>query len=214
MALRIPITLDSPEDRPLVLAAEVIQAGGVIVYPTETIYGIGADALNAKAVARVHVAKQRKDPKPLLVLVPDAEAVSPLVREVSPEARALMESFWPGPLTIVLQASYRVPAEVTRGAKTLGIRVPSSPLCIRLLRLAGTPITSTSANVTGENPLLSMDEIEETLKSSVDLFLDAGSLPESGPSTVIDMTQHPPQLLRKGALPAENIRAILPNLTG
>ena len=196
------------------LAAEVIQAGGVIVYPTETIYGIGADALNAAAVARVHVAKQRKDPKPLLVLVPDAEAVSPLVREISPEARALMESFWPGPLTIVLHASHRVPAEVTRGPKTLGIRVPSSPLCIRLLRLAGTPITSTSANVTGENPLLSMDEIEETLKSYVDLLLDAGALPESRPSTVIDMTHHPPQLLREGAIPAENIRDVLPNLVG
>jgi L-threonylcarbamoyladenylate synthase len=212
MALRIPVDLNNPEDRPLVLAAEVIQAGGVIVYPTETLYGIGADALNASAGNRVHVAKQRKERKPLLVIVPDRDSVSLLSQEAPPAARTLMEAFWPGPLTLVLPASDNVPGEVTQGTGTVGIRIPSSPLCIQLLRLAGTPIISTSANISGDGPCQSVDEIENVLKPHVDLLLDAGPLEESGPSTVVDVTTDVPRILRAGTIPAETLRGILPNL--
>jgi len=213
MALRIPIDLEHPEDRPLVLAAEVIQAGGVIVYPTDTLYGIGADALNPSATERVHIAKQRRYRKPLLVIVPDVDSVSPLCREITPAARALMEAFWPGPLTLVLPASHRIPREVTQETGTVGIRLPSSSLCIRLLRLAGRPIVSTSANVSGEVPLHSMDDIESALRPYVDLLLDAGPLRESEPSTVVDVTAEVPRLLREGAIPAATLRGLFPNVT-
>ncbi len=212
MALRISIDLEHPEDRPLVLAAEVIQAGGVIVYPTDTLYGIGADALNPSAGNRVHAAKQRKDRKPLLVLVPDGESVSLVCREITPSARVLMEAFWPGPLTLVLPASREVPGEVTQETGTVGVRIPSSTLCMRLLRLAGTPIVSTSANLSGEAPYQSMDEIENALRPFVDLMLDAGNLRESKPSTVVDAITDVPRLLREGAIPAATLRSVLPNL--
>ncbi|MGB6032303.1 MAG: L-threonylcarbamoyladenylate synthase [Bacteroidota bacterium] len=212
MALRIPINVEHPEDRPLVLAAEVIQAGGVVVYPTDTLYGLGADALNPSAGNRVHMAKRRKDRKPLLILIPDRDSISLVCRETTPAARALMEAFWPGPLTLVLPASHGVPEEVTQGTGTVGVRIPSSSLCTRLMRLAGTPIVSTSANLSGEAPYQSMDEIENALRPYVDLMLDAGNLKESKPSTVVDATTDVPSLLREGAIPAATLRSVLPNL--
>jgi L-threonylcarbamoyladenylate synthase len=212
MALRIPVSLEEPEDRPLVLAAEVIQAGGVIVYPTETVYGIGGDAFNPSAGDRVHVAKQRRERKPLLILIPDRVSVSLLSQEIPQAALELMEAFWPGPLTLVLSASSKVPAEVTQGTGSVGMRVPSSPLCTKLLRLAGTPIISTSANISGDIPCHSVDEIENVLKPHIDLLLDAGPLRASEPSTVVDVTTDIPRLLRGGAIAAEELRTVLPNL--
>ena len=212
MALRIPINSEHPEDRPLVLAAEVLQAGGVIVYPTDTLYGIGADALNPSAVNRVHVAKQRRDRKPLLVLVPDIDSVASLCGEIPPAARAMMEAFWPGPLTLVLPASQRVPEEVTQKTGTVGIRVPSSSLCIRLLHLTGRPIVSTSANISGGVPLRSMDEIEGALRPYVDLLIDAGTLRESAPSTVVNATGKVPRLIREGAISTATLRGLFPDL--
>jgi L-threonylcarbamoyladenylate synthase len=212
MALRVTVDQHHPDDRSLVLAAEVVQAGGVIVYPTETLYGIGADALNPSAVAKVHVAKGREPGKPMLVLVPDIESLKPLVAELSPVAIALMNSCWPGPLTIVFPVSSRVPGEVLGGGKSVGIRVPSSKLCLRLLRLAGTPLVSTSANSPGAPPLRSVDAIQKIMGQGVDLFLDAGELPERKPSTVVDVTETPPRLLRAGAIETSRIRAVVPEL--
>ena len=212
MALRVTVDPNRPEDRSLVLAAEVIQAGGVVVYPTETLYGIGANALDPRAAAKVLAAKGRGKGKPMLVLVPDIDSVKPLVSDVSPVAFALMESFWPGPLTIVFPASRAIPPEVLGDGTSLGIRVPSSPLCLRLLRLAGSPLVSTSANKPGEVPLRSIDAIQRTLTGGVDLFLDAGELPERKPSTVVDLTQDPPRLVREGEIETVAVREIVRNL--
>lgn len=212
MALRVTVDPNHPEDRSLVLAAEVIQAGGVIVYPTETLYGIGANALDPKAAAKVLAAKGRGRGKPMLVLVPDIDSVKPLVTEVPPLAFALMESFWPGPLTIVFPVSQAVPPEVVGDATSLGIRVPSSPLCLRLLRLAGCPLVSTSANRPGEAPLRSIDAIQRALSGGVDLFLDGGELPERKASTVVDLTQDPPRLIREGEIEPTSIREVVRNL--
>ena len=149
MALRVTVDLHHPDDRSLVLAAEVVQAGGVIIYPTETLYGLGGNALNPSAVEKVRTVKGTTSAKPMLLLVADIESLLPLVTGVSPVAFALMESFWPGPLTIVLPVSSRVPREVVGEAISVGVRVPSSSLCLRLIRLAGCPLVSTSANTPG-----------------------------------------------------------------
>jgi L-threonylcarbamoyladenylate synthase len=212
MALTLPVSLRAPEDGPLVLAAEVIQAGGVVVYPTETLYGLGANALHTDAIQRVRAIKRRSEQKPILVIVPDVESVEQLTADLSPAARRLMDSFWPGPLTLVLKASGRVPRELTQGAATIGIRVPSSPLCLKLLRLCECPITSTSANLSGHPPFHSIAEISNALAPGVDLYLDAGALPESEPSTVIDLSSSPPRLLRIGAVPVDRLKAAVPDL--
>ena len=212
MALRVTVDPHEPDDRSLVLAAEVVQAGGVIVYPTETLYGIGSDALNPEAVGKVHMAKGRSPGKPMLVLVPDRESLFPLVREIPRAAGALMEAFWPGPLTLVFPVSSRVPPALVGTSASLGIRVPSSKLCLRLLRLAGTPLVSTSANPPGKPPLRSVDAMQSLLAHGIDLFLDAGELPANKPSTVVDLSEDPPRLIREGMIEVRALREVVADL--
>lgn len=210
MALTLTVNLKHPEDKPLLLAAEVIQAGGIIVYPTETLYGIGCSAMHPRALRRVQDLKKRSEPKPILVLVRSRADIGPLVREVPEAAEALMNAFWPGPLTIVLQASDIVPAELTQGKGTIGIRIPSCDVCLRLLELAGTPITSTSANLSGDLPLDTIASMRSVLTPGIDLYLDAGTLPSSKPSTVIEAIGDSFRILREGAVSADAIRAVIP----
>lgn len=212
MALTLSVDLGNPQDRPLVLAAEVIQAGGVIVYPTETLYGIGANAWDGVAIAKVRSLKHRTDQRPILVIVHTRELLASLTDEIPPVAERLMEAFWPGPLTMVFKASRRVPDLLSRGAGTIGVRIPSSPVCLRLLELAGCPLTSTSANLTGMPPLGTVPDIRKAIPIGVDLMLDAGPLPPSPPSTVLDVTREEPVLLRPGAVTEEQLRAVLPAL--
>jgi L-threonylcarbamoyladenylate synthase len=214
MALTVPVNLSHPDDRPLILAAEVLQAGGVIVYPTDTVYGIGADALNGAAVEKVHRVKHRAEKKPILILVPDPVSAEVLVAEVPEAARALMDAFWPGPLTLVFRALPGLPEALTHGQGTVGIRVPASHLCLRLLRLAGCPLTSTSANISGGPSPDTVNGIRKILGSDVDLYLDAGRLDTVSPSTVVDITTSPPRIVREGAVGSKDLQAVLPALAG
>jgi L-threonylcarbamoyladenylate synthase len=212
MALTLSVSLDAPEDKPLVLAAEVIQAGGLIVYPTETIYGIGSNALHRRGIKRIHALKRRTERRPILVLVPTIESVLPLVQRIPPTGRKFMEAFWPGPLTLVFSASRTLPEELIQGRGTVGIRIPSCTLCLRLLELCECPITSTSANLSGEAPLSSIEEMKKVLTPGIDLYLDAGVLPPSKPSTVVDVSEEIPRLVREGAVSADALRAIVPEI--
>jgi L-threonylcarbamoyladenylate synthase len=202
----------APEDRVLVLAAEVLQAGGIVVYPTETLYGIGANAWNPEAIAKIHRLKRRRENKPILVLVATEEAIRGLVVDISPSARTLMKEYWPGPLTIVFAAAPDVPAGLTQGTGTIGIRIPSSGLCRSLVQLCGCPVTSTSANVSGGNSPQSVAGIETALGAGVDLYLDGGMLPPSLPSTVVDVSGSRPRLIRAGAIAAERLKQTLPDI--
>jgi L-threonylcarbamoyladenylate synthase len=208
MALHMSISVDHPQDSSLVLAAEVIQAGGVIVYPTETIYGIGANAWNPRAIARVQEIKKRSVPRPILIVVDSIDSAYGVTDEVTPLARQFMDAFWPGPLTLVLKASLHLPEVLVQGRGTIGVRVPSSIACLKLLTLCGSPLTSTSANITGEQPLATVDCIERALGPGIDLFLDAGPMVESKPSTVLDVSGSRPRLLREGAIPLERLLSI------
>lgn len=212
MALTLEVDREHPADRPLVLAAEVIQAGGVIVYPTETVYGIGSNAWDGTAIAKVRALKRRTDQKPILVIVGSREQLVTVVDGITPIAERCMDAFWPGPLTLVFKASHRVPDLLSRGTGTIGVRIPSSPVCLRLLELAGCPLTSTSANLSGMPTLHTVQEIRKTIPLGIDLVLDAGSLPPSEPSTVLDVTGTRPRLLRAGAVTEERLRDVIPAL--
>jgi L-threonylcarbamoyladenylate synthase len=212
MALSLPVNLLEPEDRPLVLAAEVIQAGGLVVYPTETLYGLGANALHTGAIRRVREIKKRDSQKPILVIVPTFHAAEQLVTDIRPAARLLMQRFWPGPLTLVFKASAAVPEELTRTAHTIGIRIPSSPLCLKLLKLCGCPITSTSANLSGEPPAREIEPIRRALAPGVDLYLDGGRLKDVEPSTVVDTTGSTLRVIRQGAVAFPDLQAVVPDL--
>ena len=208
MALHLHLDLSAPEDAPLLLAAEVIQAGGLIVYPTDTIYGIGANAWNPDAVKRVQEIKKRTETKPILVLVDSIESVNDVAGHITDLARELMASFWPGPLTLVMQASALLPRALTLDRGTVGIRVPASAPCRRLLALCGVPITSTSANLSGEKTPETAAAIEQALGPGIDLFLEGGVLPPSVPSTVVDVTGSRPRLIREGVISFEQLSAV------
>jgi L-threonylcarbamoyladenylate synthase len=207
----IAIDRNAPDESVLRHAAEVVRGGGLIVYPTETLYGIGADVTNPMAVGRINAVKQRPDTKPILMIVSTEEMMRPYIENVSPAARVLMEKFWPGPLTLVFKGSAQVPAGLTRESGTVGIRIPSSNICLGLLALLGVPLTSTSANRAGEAPARTIGEIQQQLEG-VDLFLDAGELPESQPSTVVDVSGAIPRVLRSGAIGSDQIKQLLPNV--
>jgi L-threonylcarbamoyladenylate synthase len=190
-------------------AAALIKTGGVIVYPTETLYGLGADAGNREALRRVYDIKGREGGKPLLIIVDSFDRLEPLVKGVTAQARLLIKKFWPGPLTLVFSASANVPDELTAGAGTIGARVPSHEFCRALVRAVGRPITSTSANRAGERTPDNIPAIKDALPEGIDLYVDAGVLPSAAPSTVVDVSISPPRLLREGAVPWAQIEHIL-----
>jgi L-threonylcarbamoyladenylate synthase len=202
---------EHPDEAVVTQAANIVRNGGIIVYPTETLYGIGADGRNPAAIRKVQQAKQRRESKPILVIVGSVDILVPLVLDITPNASLLMNAFWPGPLTMVFSASTAVPSELTLGTGTIGIRIPSNPFCLSLLEKAGVPLTSTSANLSGEQPARRIEQIEKQL-SGIDLFIDAGELPESQASTVIDVTGSSPKILRQGAVSLDCLRAVVPEI--
>ncbi len=186
-------------------AAQVILNGGVIVYPTETIYGLGANALDIGAVERVFEIKARPKSNPILILIPGLSALDELVTEVPDTAASLMEKFWPGPLTIVFKSSPIVSTMLTAGTGKIGIRLSSDEFCRQLLEICQIPITSTSANLSGEPNPDKVGIINRKVINSVDLVVDAGVLASQTPSTVVDVTGGELKLLREGAIPFLNI---------
>ena len=201
--------VDSGKARSITQAAQVILEGGVIIYPTETIYGIGANALEPKIVEKVFAIKERKKSNPILVLVPNRESLEELVIGVPERAEVLMRNFWPGPLTIVFQASPIVSPILTAGTGKIGIRLSSDNFCRELLSICGIPITSTSANLSGEPNPDSIGIISKLVLDSVDLIVDAGKLISQTPSTVVDVTKGKVELLREGAISFQRIQEVL-----
>ena len=181
-------------------AAAVLRAHGLVAFPTETFYGLGARALDAVALARLRDAKGRPDGKPLLVLVDSVAMVSAVAEEIPPVARELMARHWPGALTLVLRARPSVPAEVTAGTGTIGVRLSAHPLACRLVAALGEPVTAPSANVSGQPPPTTAAAVLAQLDGRIDLVLDGGATPGGLASTVLDATVEPPRVLREGAV--------------
>lgn len=182
-------------------AANSLQRGGVVIYPTETVYGLGAVIFSENAVQRVYEIKGREPDKPLSVMIAAREEIAELCSTPTEPAEMLMAAFWPGPLTLVLPVGNRVPAYLKSSKNTIGIRFPDHAICNALVRLAGQPLTSTSANFSGEPAPASGSEIVEPLQNRVDFILDGGACRERMPSTVIDVsTGKTPQLLRAGSI--------------
>ncbi len=186
-------------------AAAVLRRGGVVAYPTETFYGLGALAWDEEAVARLARAKGRPEGKPLPLVAADLAAVEQ-VAWLDPLAGRLAERFWPGPLTLVLRAREGLPAAVTAGTGTVGIRVPGSEVARALARAAAGAIVSTSANASGEPPPVRAGDLSPDLSARIDLVLDAGAAPGGLPSTVVAVEEGQVRLVRAGAVPFEDVR--------
>jgi L-threonylcarbamoyladenylate synthase len=194
-------------------AARVVRAGGVIAYPTDTFYGLGACPFDADAVRRVFDLKGRSTTaSPVLVLIRSRADLKSLVSEFTPAAERLMEAFWPGPLTLVFRAAPAVPAVLTAGTGTIGVRLPAHPDTQRVLEAVGGPLTGTSANRTGDPPARTAEEVRRTLGADVDVVLNGGATPGGPPSTVLDTTVTPPRLIREGRVTSAALRSVIGSL--
>ena len=188
-------------------AVRFLERGGVIAFPTGSLYGLGADALNAGAIDRVFTIKMRASDKALLILVPDRKGVFDLAAEVPPAAERLMDQFWPGRVTIVFKALPGLPVNLTAGTGRIGIRLPGHPVARALVSAFGRPITGTSANLSGQRGCHHIDELNAMLIEQLDLVLDAGPLKEGIGSTVVDITGTEPVVIREGVVSKQAILA-------
>jgi L-threonylcarbamoyladenylate synthase len=194
-------------------AIEVLQRGGLVAFPTDTVYGLGAHAFLPEAVQRIYEAKARPTGKPIPLLVPDALSLGYIAAAVPDAAWKLTDAFWPGALTIVVASANRVPAVVTQGKSSIAVRSPNHPVAQALLRGVGSPLAVTSANISGTGSLTTAQEVFEALQDRVDLVLDGGASPIGIESTIIDLTTTRPRLLRAGAISIEDLNRVLAPLT-
>lgn len=204
----LSVDRETPDPAAIARAAEVLRAGGLVAFPTETVYGLGANALDARAVRRVFEAKGRPPEDPLIVHLARAEDLDRVVRQVPALARRLAEAFWPGPLTLVLPKRPSVPPEVTAGLPTVAVRVPAHPVALALIRAADVPVAAPSANRFGRASPTSAEHVLDDLEGRVDLVLDAGPTTVGVESTVLDLTRGTPTILRPGGVAREAIEGI------
>jgi len=188
-------------------AALVIINGGVISFPTRHLYGLGADAFNTDAVNRVFEIKQRPDDKPLLVLIDKQYDLTRLVRNVPYAATCIMKRFWPGAVTIVFKAKDALPANLTAGTDRIGVRMPEHPVALALTNAVQGPITATSANITDCSGCSLISDLDLKITDKLDLIIDAGALKGGAGSTVVDVTEGSPKILREGAVSKKDIFA-------
>jgi L-threonylcarbamoyladenylate synthase len=193
----------------MVRIKRVLNLGGVMAFPTDTFYGLGATVFNREAIARIFKIKQRSKDKPLLTLVASAYQANTMTREIGPPAEVLIEKLWPGPLTILFSARSELPSQLTAGSGKIGVRQPASEMVRKLLSGIGYPITATSANISGAENITTADEVEKFLGDQVDLIVDGGPTPGGKESTVLDVTLSPPLLIREGAVSREEIDTVL-----
>ena len=190
-------------------AAEIIKKGGIVAFPTETVYGLGADAFNSLAVARVFEVKRRPYFDPLIVHVANHGDVKKLAKEIPLNAKRLTEKFWPGPLTVVLLKEERIPDIVTAGLPSIAIRMPHHPMALSLIKDSKCPIAAPSANPFGYLSPTSAEHVREQLGNQVDLILDGGPCPVGVESTIISVLEERPRLLRAGGVSLEEIESII-----
>ena len=198
-----------PDREAVERAARIVRQGGLVAFPTETVYGLGANALDEAAVRAIFAAKDRPLSDPLIVHIAEVEQLADVARDVPSTARALIQRFWPGPLTLVLQRSPAVPPVTSAGLDTVAVRMPSHPVALALIRAAGTPIAAPSANRFGHTSPTTADHVLDDLAGRIDAVLDAGPTPVGVESTVLDVTVDHPTLLRPGGVTFEQLAEAL-----
>jgi L-threonylcarbamoyladenylate synthase len=209
-----PARMETDEARAAIAqAAQILRAGGLVALPTETVYGLGANAFDARAVARIFEAKQRPSWDPIIVHIAGPVDKNPMLEQLvtryPPVVRGLMEAFWPGPLTMLLPRSEAVPDVVAAGRPLVGIRMPAHPVTFEVIRQAGVPIAAPSANVFGHISPTTAAHVLEDLDGKIDAIIDAGPTRHGVESTVLDPMQSPMMIYRPGAITAQQIREIV-----
>ena len=189
--------------------AQCLKSGGVVAYPTESFYGLGVDTSNERAIKRLFLVKGRKSEHPILILIPSVDVLDKYVVRIPEIAYGLINSFWPGGLTLVFHADPSVSPLLTSGTGKIGVRLSSHPIATALTQSLGVPISGTSANISGKAACRSADEVSGMFDNRVDLILDGGRTPGKTGSTVLDVTVVPPRLLREGMIQREQLQKFL-----
>ena len=194
----LKVNSENPDEASIEVAAKAIRSGGLVAFPTETVYGLGADALNGDAVLSLFEAKKRPLDNPPIVHVADIAEVDKLVAAVPAKAKLLMKAFWPGPLTLVFKRSGIIPNATVAGLDTVAIRNPNHNVALALIKQSGRPIAAPSANLSGKPTPTNAKHVFEDLNGRIDVILDGGPTRIGVESTVVDLTVDPPLLLRPG----------------
>lgn len=203
------INYKKPEIEKIRLAAELIKTGELVAFPTETVYGLGANAMDENAVKKIFIAKGRPQDNPLIVHISNIKQITELVRTVPLEAKKLIRKFWPGPLTIILKKSKIVPNIVTAGLNSVAIRMPKNKIALKIIKESGCPIAAPSANSSGKPSPTSAKHVYEDLVTKIPLIIDGGETEIGIESTVIDLTTKIPRILRPGKITEEEIQKII-----
>ena len=208
----LPVDAHSPQPEPIREAADIIRSGGLVAFPTETVYGLGANALDSKAVDSIFSAKGRPASDPIIVHLHDLAQLSTVAINIPDLAYELARQFWPGPLTFVLQRHSNVPPNVSAGMPTVAVRMPSHPVAIALLRAANLPVAAPSANRFARPSATTAAHVLEDLDGRIDCILDGGAAVIGVESTIIDLTKNQPAVLRPGGINLESLRTLIPGL--
>jgi len=193
-------------------ALQVLRQRGLIAFPTDTVYGVGAQAFLPEAVERIYHVKGRSLSKPIPLLLDSVDRLANVAEDIPGEALMLAERFWPGPLTMVLARSPDVPDVVTAGGPSVAVRVPDHEFALRLIGAAGGVLAATSANLSGRPDPVTAQEVLGYLEGRIDLILDGGRCPGGVPSTVVDLTRPSPRIVRAGALPSDQLQQAIPGI--
>ena len=196
-------------EKDLARASDIFRSGGLVAIPTETVYGLGANAFDKDAVLSIFSAKGRPADNPLIVHIADLSQLDDIVSEVNDNARKLMDKFWPGPLTIVMKKSDKIPVEVSAGLDTVAVRMPNHPVAHKLLEMCGLPIAAPSANTSGKPSPTKAQHVFDDMNGRIDAIVDGGSCQVGLESTVVDVTDEVPRLLRPGGITYEQLCDVL-----
>lgn len=207
--IKLNVDPTNPDIKAIRVAADAIRRGELVIFPTETVYGLAADALDKQAVKRIFDAKGRFDKQPLPVQVASLKDVGRVAEFVPENARPLAEKYWPGPLTLVLMKNAALPSTVTGGKETVGVRVSDHPVALALAKEVGSPIIATSANMSGNQPPKNAEQAVREVGEFVSVVLDGGESRLGVSSTVVDVSISPPKILRRGTIGVDEIRKVL-----
>ncbi len=208
----ITVSLDDMDMTVIEKAGEILRRGGLVAFPTETVYGLGGNALDPAASGRIYAAKGRPSDNPLIVHIASLDELPPLVRSIPEQAYLLAGRFWPGPLTMILEKSDAVPYQTTGGLDTVAVRFPSDPVARALIRAAKVPVAAPSANVSGRPSPTTALRVKEDVGDTIDMILDGGPVGLGLESTIVDLTVSPPCVLRPGFITGDMLREVLPDI--
>ena len=202
----------NPDLKKIKIGAEIIRKGGLVAFPTETVYGLGADALNHRAVKALFKAKKRPLDNPPIIHVENYNQIQSIAKKIPDRAKILMKEFWPGPLTLIFKRSNKMPVESTAGLDTVAIRMPNHKVALKLIELSACPIAAPSANLSGKPSPTSAEHVYHDLDGKIDLILDAGPTSIGLESTVVNFTSIVPEVLRPGGISIEELRKVIKDI--